>query len=662
MTILRSTACGLGIALMLGAMPVGAQDTGAEAAHAIAAPPAPVAPAPLELYGRLPAFSDPALSPDGTKLAHLVSTGASQALLVMDLSTLTVVGGLREIENKVRDIAWVGNDFILISTSTTATLPFALNKGEYTQGLIYSMADRSTQTVFARNNELARIMIGGAIIRNTPTGPAIFSQGFDARDGTTDLYRVDPATNRATRITGGQNVADYLLDSTGEPVARVSYFTDTGTWSVDAKRGGVWPRVWSTTALLDRPSLVGFGRSARSVIVQAKFEGEDELQYRELSLDTGEWLDLAFETQPDGLVYHPVTKLMIGTIKTSDEGSVYDITDPVAARSWRSVRAAFAGRHPSIRSWASDMRSLVVQTDGNGDAGTYNLVDLDRGVAEIVGQAYPGIAAEQVGQIKPVSYEAADGMTIPGYLTLPPGVTEPKGLPLVVLPHGGPAARDRFGFDWWAQALAAQGYVVLQPNFRGSDGLGEAHLTAGYGQWGRKMQTDLSDGVRWLASEGIIDPARVCIVGASYGGYAAMAGPTLDPGVYRCAVAVAGVSDLNTMIRWSAGGGGQRNGPAVRYWMRFMGSERYDDPALDALSPALIADRADAPMLLIHGRDDTIVPYDQSLRLYNALRRAGKPVELVPLDGEDHWLSGAATRQRMLDETVRFLRAHNPAG
>jgi dipeptidyl aminopeptidase/acylaminoacyl peptidase len=203
--------------------------------------------------------------------------------------------------------------------------------------------------------------------------------------------------------------------------------------------------------------------------------------------------------------------------------------------------------------------------------------------------------------------------------------------------------------------------VVLQPNFRGSDGLGEAHLTAGYGQWGRKMQTDLSDGVRWLASEGIIDPERVCIVGASYGGYAAMAGPTLDPGVYRCAISVAGVSDLNAMIRWSADRAGQRNSPVVRYWMRFMGSERYDDPALNALSPAQIADRSDAPMLLIHGRDDTVVPYDQSLRLHAALRRADKPVELVPLDGEDHWLSGAATRQRMLDETVRFLETHNPA-
>lgn len=311
-------------------------------------------------------------------------------------------------------------------------------------------------------------------------------------------------------------------------------------------------------------------------------------------------------------------------------------------------------------SWASDLRSLVVFTDGNNDSGTFHLVDLNLGKAEIVGQSYPGVGPEQVGEIQVVSYPAADGMTIPGYLTLPPGVSNPRGLPLVVMPHGGPAARDSFGFDWWAQAMASRGYAVLQPNFRGSDGLGEAHLTAGYGEWGRKMQTDLSDGVRWLAAEGIIDPARVCIVGASYGGYAAMAGPTLDRGIYRCAVSVAGVSDLNRMIQWSAERGGRRNSPAVRYWIRFMGADGYNDDGLDQWSPARQAALADAPILLIHGRDDTVVPYEQSEMLASPLRQAGKPHEMVELDGEDHWLSGAETRTRMLTETLHFLETHNP--
>jgi dipeptidyl aminopeptidase/acylaminoacyl peptidase len=230
----------------------------------------------------------------------------------------------------------------------------------------------------------------------------------------------------------------------------------------------------------------------------------------------------------------------------------------------------------------------------------------------------------------------------------------------VVLAHGGPQARDNSGFDWWAQGMASRGYAVLQANFRGSSGYGDDFVEAGYGEWGRKMQTDLSDGVRFLAAEGTIDPKRVCIVGASYGGYAAMAGPTLDPGVYRCAVAVSGVSDLRRMIAFEAGQGGRRNNSAVRYWNRFMGADGPGDRSLDARSPAMQAATADAPILLLHGRDDTVVPIEQSQVMATALRRAGKPVEFIELNGEDHWLSREATRTRMLTETVRFLEANNP--
>ena len=198
-------------------------------------------------------------------------------------------------------------------------------------------------------------------------------------------------------------------------------------------------------------------------------------------------------------------------------------------------------------------------------------------------------------------------------------------------------------------------------NFRGSTGYGEAFLEAGYGEWGRKMQTDLSDGVRHLVAQGIVDPDRVCIVGASYGGYAALAGPTLDPGVYRCAVSVAGVSDLRAMVDYEADRGERRDNSAVRYWNRFMGGDGPGDRSLDARSPARQAALADAPILLIHGRDDTVVPYSQTTAMAAALRRAGKPHEVVALAGEDHWLSRAETRQQMLAATVAFLQTNNPA-
>jgi dipeptidyl aminopeptidase/acylaminoacyl peptidase len=230
----------------------------------------------------------------------------------------------------------------------------------------------------------------------------------------------------------------------------------------------------------------------------------------------------------------------------------------------------------------------------------------------------------------------------------------------VVFPHGGPAVRDEPGFDWWAQAMASQGYAVLQVNYRGSDGFGWKFLAAGFGEWGRKMQTDLSDGVRYLAAQGTIDPARVCIVGASYGGYAALAGATLDTGVYRCAVDVSGPSNLAKLIAWGKGREGRQGVGIERYWSRYMGVQDAADPKLAAISPASQAAKATIPILVIHGKDDTVVPFEQSQMMVDALRRAGKDVDFVVLEHEDHWLSRSDTRQQMLQATVDFLEKHNP--
>ena len=218
--------------------------------------------------------------------------------------------------------------------------------------------------------------------------------------------------------------------------------------------------------------------------------------------------------------------------------------------------------------------------------------------------------------------------------------------------------RDTAEFDWWSQALADQGYAVLRPNYRGSD-IDWQFLKAGFGEWGRKMQTDLSDGVRFLIKEGVADSARVCIVGASYGGYAALAGVTLDPGVYRCAVSVAGLSDLALMMR-SRGEGGVDARSTIRYWDRYWGVTGRTDPALDAISPIKHVNAVKVPVLLIHGRDDTVVPFEQSQLIFDALRRNSKDVELVALKEEDHWLSRSATRLQMLEATIAFLRAHDP--
>jgi dipeptidyl aminopeptidase/acylaminoacyl peptidase len=296
----------------------------------------------------------------------------------------------------------------------------------------------------------------------------------------------------------------------------------------------------------------------------------------------------------------------------------------------------------------------VVLVFGASYGAGYFYVDMTTHKASPIGNLYDGI--DEISPESWISYPAADGLIIHAYLTLPEGRTA-KNLPLVVLPHGGPQARDEPGFDWISQAIASRGYAVLQPEFRGSGGFGKDLLWAGFGEFGKKMQTDLSDGVRALAAQGVIDPKRVCIVGASYGGYAALAGATLDTGVYRCAVSDAGVSDLHKLV---ARMDNTIDNRGERFWDRFLGVSDYNDPKLDAISPIKHIDKVSVPILLIHGRDDTRVPFSQSQAMADALKAAGKPVEFVVLNGEDHFLSRSATRLQMLEATVKFLEANNP--
>ena len=216
-------------------------------------------------------------------------------------------------------------------------------------------------------------------------------------------------------------------------------------------------------------------------------------------------------------------------------------------------------------------------------------------------------------------------------------------------------------FDWWASFLASRGYAVLQPNFRGSTGYGANWEHAGRRQWGGLMQTDVEDGVAAIVRAGIADPERVCIVGASYGGYAALAGATLTPDRYKCAASVAGVADLNELLRQREAATGHESMSSD--WLRSSIGDRDEDrERLRGVSPANLAERVRIPILLIHGTDDTVVPILQSRRMLDRLHDAGKNVRFVELRGDDHWLSDAETRIQMLRELETFGGRGDRAG
>jgi dipeptidyl aminopeptidase/acylaminoacyl peptidase len=468
------------------------------------------------------------------------------------------------------------------------------------------------------------------------------------------LFRYDVASGGVKLFARSDQPVGYsiewLLGDSGEVAGDLLYFDERKEWDLKLRRDGRMQVVASGKAPIDAPNLVGFNSTGDAIWVQ--FVEDGQVVWKSLSAAAGTWgpppaADHVFiETIKDRK-----TGRIIGGI-TQDERYVF--FDNELQAHWNAVEREFPNEQVRLLSNSDDFARILVQVFGAKDGYVYALFDWYTHKTAILGKVYEGL--QGVAAVKPISYPAADGVVIPAFLTLPKD-REAANLPLIVLPHGGPQAADSNRFDWWAQALANEGYAVLQPNYRGS-ALSPKFVALGYGEWGRKMQSDLSDGVRRLAQQGTINPNRVCIVGASYGGYAALAGMTLDPGVYRCAVSVAGLSDLKRFLghRYSWA----ETTRAYRYWERFLGVSTSSASTLDAISPIEHVKAVTGPVLLIHGRDDTVVPYDQSEAMASALKHAGRSVSLVTLKNEDHWLSRSATRLQMLQATVEFLRANNP--
>jgi dienelactone hydrolase len=349
------------------------------------------------------------------------------------------------------------------------------------------------------------------------------------------------------------------------------------------------------------------------------------------------------------------TGRVIGYVVDEDM-PVYRYFDPSREALQKGLEQAFPGL--SVHAVSTDRAGdkAIVMAVGPQTPPSYYLFDRTTHQATAIAASYPHLDASELGAVKPYAYTARDGLHIPAYLTLPPG-RDPHKLPLVVMPHGGPDARDDMRFDFLSEFLANRGYAVLRPQFRGSAGYGRAFTKAGLHQWGLKMQDDISDGVEKTIADGIVDPKRVCIFGASYGGYAALAGATLTPELYACTVSLAGISNLPDQMGYSKRQFGIdiTNGS---FWTTRIGDIFTDSAQLDAASPALHVDRVRAPVLLLHSELDITVPIEQSEMMASALDEAGKQWRFVRIGGDDHYLSLEQTRTRVLQELGSFLAAN----
>ena len=617
--------------------------------------------APLEVYGRLPSLEDMALSPDGQKIAYVRTTGDERLVVVHEFSRPEPLTGAPVGSIKLRSIEWMDDDDLLLTVSSTETPPLGYWKGEWFRLVHMKISANHIYPVLfdIAGERTLNIVTASPMVRDTEGRTEVYLRGVHASNGFRPaLFRYDVATRRMRLVaTSAVSRTGWLVDEAGRVASEYRYDDERQQWTLYAHRDGHMQQVASGTAALDPPEVLGFDASGESLVV--RFIEDDRVVWKPWNLKQAAWGEALGSGKSFGRVLRSgKTGRIVGGSHGVDDDQYYFFDNELQAH-WDAVLRNFpADERVDLVSASDDYGRIVVRVFGSRDGYGYHLFDWYHHRIVPLAPVYQDLT--RVAEVRKITFSAADGFKVPAYLTLPPGsASDARGLPLVVLPHGGPAVADSRGFDWWAQALADQGYVVLQPNYRGSD-LNRKHLAAGFGEWGRKMQTDLSDGVHYLAEEGLIDPRRVCIVGGSYGGYAALAGMTLQPGTYRCGVSVAGLSDLVRMLRWSAERSGHSRSIEQRWWDRFMGVSGPDDPRLKEISPIEHVAAVQGPVLLIHGRDDTVVPYEQSEMMEKALRKAGKSVTLVDLKHEDHWLSGSATRLQMLQATVAFLKANNP--
>jgi dipeptidyl aminopeptidase/acylaminoacyl peptidase len=619
--------------------------------------------APLAAYGELPTIEQIAISPSGKLLAIDLVKGETRSIVVQDLAARKLVTGIRTGDAKIRNLQFAGDDHLIItSSSASGMLGVLVDKTEWFVASDYNLLTRQVRPLLG-DVEMSGNFIGSdPVVRSVDGKPTLFVTGtrFVGYEGKTTLFRIDLDTDRSSPIidTGGSGYTDYLVGADGKPAARSEYDAPSKQWTLEVWRNGSWHPAEAKKAFIETPDLRGLGRDGHSVLIGELEEGQYTV--RELSADGAKLSEPLPWGSFAGPIHDPTTHQLIGVVALDGDAWSYRFFDHDDQMDWQSIEAAFPGEVLSLASWSDDRRKIVVRFDSPTNGPGYALVDLAKRSALPLGMEYPGLSAADISPKRPVTFKAADGLEISGYLTLPQG-RDPKKLPLVVFPHGGPAARDDPGFDWWAQAMASRGYAVLQVNYRGSEGFGWKFMSAGFGEWGGKMQTDLSDGVRYLAAQGTVDPSKVCIVGASYGGYAALAGATLDTGVYRCAVDLAGPSDLAKLISWQSAREGRQAVGVERYQDRYMGAKGQSDPHLAAISPALHADKVTIPILIIQGKDDTVVPFEQSQIMADALKKAGKPYDFVVLNHEDHWLSRSDTRLQMLQATMDFVEKSNPA-
>lgn len=609
------------------------------------------APGVVELFAQEPAMSTAAVSPDGKHIGALqrFEKDGKQFLLIYEVANLSKKPVTLAAEPMdIVAFSWVSNERLVVRLRQDVGMlqemgvdtrqAFRLATIDRTGDSDWLEIPRRRADRRSRVNRVLEQVSNASVFSLLPRDERhILIEYDDDKNGVSDIFKVNVKTGSAKRIVRNSKVTVVYLDEDEEP--RLAIDNDVAKTAIiylaRLKGGKEWIEIGRTEPSIDSVSQ-SFGAffqvgspESNEFYVQSNHETDTagiyiydlekrsfgELQFQHPSYDA-----TGIRSLPDLSSSHGRRLLGFGYSGKS-AGSVY-LTDPKEKALYESLESYFAEQgdlNIQVISRSRDEHTMVVRVEGPRMPATFYL--LNKGRMDLLGHSMPGLKPEMLSDVEWTSYTARDGTRIPALVTIPQGEGP---FPVIVHPHGGPVARDFWGFDLWAQFLAHHGYLVIQPQFRISTGFGRKHLEAGFARWGLEMQDDLEDAITYLNGRGgLADTKRVAIFGWSYGGYAAFVGSQRDPNPFSCAIAGAGVGDL----------------PYFRAWLADFGdfTEATYRKTIAGISPLEHVDSVDIPILVVHGDLDERVPVAESRKFVRQLEKYNKQHKYLELKGANHF-------------------------
>jgi dipeptidyl aminopeptidase/acylaminoacyl peptidase len=629
-------------------------------------------------FGARPSIEDLSLSPDGMSVAFVApTTGQGSVVYVQSVAkgasrTVKSVLGASGKPERIGGCDWVSNQRLVCVIYGVVASSMLLEPVGFTRLIAVNTDGTKPQLLSTRSSSYTRgIQLGGGNVVDwlpDEDGAVLMTRVYLPDDHTGShigsskrgiaVDRIDTQTLAARTIEQPRaDAVDYISDGRGTiriigVRSRRGAVGDYDSGNIAYYYRMIGSRDWLPMGEVVGEENNGFApvavdHDANLAYGYKKLDGR--LALYTVALDGSLKEELVF-ARPDvdvgGLNRIGRRHRVVG-VSYADELSHYHFLDPDFEKLLASLAKALPGQLSlRIDDSSMDENKLLIRAGSDHDPGVYYLFDKKLRQLETFLVVRGELEGIKLASVKPIHYEAADGTMIPGYLTLPPGVDTPKDLPAIVMPHGGPSARDYWGFDWLAQFYASRGYAVLQPNFRGSRGYGDDFFKKnGFRSWPTAIG-DVLDAGKWLVAQGIAGPGKLAVVGWSYGGYAALQSAVVDPTVFKAVIAIAPVTDLPELKE------------THRQWSDFLVVSREigEGSHVREGSPALNAAKIKVPVLLFHGEMDRNVPIRQSKEMADRLAAAGVPHELVTWPDLDHHLEDSAVRAEMLRKSDAFLR------